>query len=175
MRLDGTVLANRTSEDEKPITVNPSEMEGSGKELLIDKLTFHPVAMMHEWVDPENDFAKRLTSTIVLPSGVAHDTVSVSIVDDGCIMAVECAWPNSMLDPQVMFNPWISDSNTPNYTSTHPEVVAMHKSLKMLRMEFGISRHEVIKSRARLQLPFEVEKERIESTIISNSTDKENS
>ena len=139
----------------------------------MDHLSFHPISTMSEWVDPENDYAKRLTAIIVLPNGVMNETVCATIIDDGCVLLLECAWPKAMMDPQIRFNPWISNKEMPKYTVTHPEVVALYKSLKLMKTEFLVPKNEAVKSKARLQLPFEVVKNRVESTIITFSSSKE--
>lgn len=65
-----------------------------------------------------------------------------------------------------MFKSWISAANLTNYTSHHPEVVALESALKTLRIANGQTRSAPLSSIARILLPFQVHENNVTTSIV---------
>lgn len=155
----------RARNTEGPIQV--SEPSGSGSELLMDQSEFHPNYYIAQWIDPDAGMAERLTAVIALPSGVPGEDVKVAVRDDGTILEIEAPWPSPLQDPTGLCTPFIENANWPNYTSFHPEVIALEKAMKQLKMDAGNNRSEILKSKARIRLPIQVIVSKIDSYVFT--------
>lgn len=67
--------------------------------------------------------------------------------------------------PTWLCAPFINNSEMPNYTNFHPEVIALEKAMKQIKVDAGIKRSEVLQSRARIRLPVQVNPGRIDSHV----------
>lgn len=125
----------------------------------MDALAFHPLQLRAEWTDPENAVAQRLTIAILLLSAVTEESVEASIVDGGTVLEIIATWPAPLLSAKNLLKLFIDDKNDPDYNKYHPEVVAVEKSLKELRVDERLQLYSSLKSKEKVLLPFQVVEE----------------
>lgn len=133
----------------------------------MEKSEFHPNYYFAQWIDPDSGMAERLTAVITLPSGVHGENVKVAVRDDGMILEIEAPWPFPFQNPTGLCAPFINNAELPNYTTFHPEVIALEKAMKQLKIDAGNNRSEILKSKARIRLPTQVFVANIESYVFS--------
>lgn len=158
-------------------TEGPSEMSepvGSGNELSMDQLEFHPNYYMASWIDREAGMAERLTIVMSLPSGISGHNVKFSVKAEGMILQVDAPWPEPLQDPTFVCGPFINNANIPNYTNNHPEVIALEKAMKQIKVDAGNNKSEVLQSKARIRLPVRVNPSKIDSYVFGFIDTEEN-
>ena len=71
---------------------------------------------------PKNGLAKRLTVTIVLPSGIDENEITVGVCDDNIPLELEVSWPAAIPNPETLLSNFILDNDVLHYTSAWSEV-----------------------------------------------------
>jgi len=108
--------------------------------------------------------AERLTIALSLPSGSSGHEVKFTMKEDGIVLQLDAPWPSPMQYPTWLCAPFTNNNTRmPNYTSFHPEVIALGKAMKQIEVDAGIKRSEVLQSRARIRLPVLVNPGKIDS------------
>lgn len=130
------------------------------------QLSFHPISMASVWTDRRQNMRQRVSMPILLPSGIGVGDVTVCVSDDGSAIIVEVTWPDALLDPEHLLSVFINSDTYPSYTVDHAEVLSLETTLKQFRTSIGAKRSDPIKSKCRIQLPFQAESSDIESVVI---------
>ena len=102
--------------------------------------------MCAEWLDRKNGLAKRLTVTVVLPSGIDENEITVEVSYSNLALQIDVLWPAAILNTETLLNNFILDKDMPHYTSDHAEVIALEKNLKDMRRKIGCTRPDPLKS-----------------------------
>jgi len=161
------LMAKNTEQDEtKSGPSSGGNIDSSGLEVILGRFTFHPLYLCAPWLDKENGYKERLTVSVVVPSGLNAEDITIGLNDECSVMEIGCSWPHPLINPELLCQEFIKDKNNKNYTLYHPEVTSLESALKDLRTETGLRRSDDIISNARIILPFVVEKDKIEKWII---------
>ena len=163
-------VQTRSTENTNNIEEDGEALDATGVELLMSRFSFHPLHVFGEWLDANEGFAKRLSVSIVLPSGVATSKVIAKVVSNGTVLQIETEWSSQLCYPEQLCSPFVDDKNLIGYTSQHPEIVALELSLKELRKEIGKKLDERLFSTAQIRLPFPVVVNKVENVVMPFNT-----
>lgn len=74
---------------------NEEWTSGAGTELLLDNNSFRPLYLLSEWVEPSS-MLKRVTVSIILPTGVEAQCFKVRATDSGRVLKRSVQWPEAL-------------------------------------------------------------------------------
>lgn len=114
----------------------------------------------------------RLTVSVLLLSGLGVDDIEITVCSDGEAFEIKATWPEALLVPETLLDPFIKGSDYPNDTIDHAELLALETSLKNFRTEINAKLSEPINSICRVQLPFPVESNEVESIVLPTKSSK---
>lgn len=157
VRGGGSGLEARNTEDVNENVSIPTTSELLCHDYVEDRLKFQPPYFFSEWLDREEGMAKRLTVIVLLPSGISGADVDVEIIEQGCVLQMQFAWPKPFMKPESLCAAFIADQEDVGYNENHPEVIALEKELKDIRTANGLTRSRPITSKTHIRLAFEVE------------------
>lgn len=121
------------------------------KSSIQESNTFHPLHLISIWQEPSTT-AKRITVSIILPSGVNAGDFTIRIIEDGDVLELTVDWPKPLVDISFMHKKWLQDYAS-NFTDFHPKFLGFEASLRKLRENLS----DKVVSVARIGLPFSVQ------------------